>query len=389
MNIKIGVKWIVNPFNMYVITFALAIIFYLLKWTRLYKLPIDDYLVTFFICTFSFSLIFSLLYGSLILKREKFVFSYKKVRFDFIFYMIIIGVAGEIIHFGNVPLLMCLQKIPMDYTKFGIKTFHVLLFPLVSYYYFVCFYRFLVDKNSVNFFKTVTLFLIPFFTVQRSYLVIMFVGSIMILCINNRFKLSFKKVSSLATGFVVLFMLFAYLGNIRSGSTTVEQVFKPSQSFYMIGLSDKFMWPYIYFSSPMANLNKNISDSASSGDLSSYSISSYVPDFISKHFIYDKSFLQVSPNLNVATMFAFPYKFGGIFGMFLYFAFISLLAFLYTCLAPKNNMHFNLAIMLITCMFVFGFLMNMIVYSGFMIQLFYNLLALLKVSMQRSLARCQ
>ena len=152
------------------------------------------------------------------------------------------------------------------------------------------------------------------------------------------------------------------------------------------------MWPYIYISSPVANLNKNISDSASSSDLSSYSISSYFPDFISKYFIYDKydkSFLQVSPNLNVATMFAFPYKFGGIFGMILYFTFISLLAFLYTYLAPKNNMHFNLAIMLITCMFLFGFLMNMIVYSGFIIQLFYNLLALLKVSLQRSLGRCQ
>lgn len=389
MNIKISLKWIVNPFNMYVITFCLAIMFYSLKWTRLYKLPIDDDLVVFFICNFSFSLIFSLMYDFLILRRENLVFSCKKVRFDFIFYMIMIGVAGEMIHFGGVPLLMYLQKIPIDYTKFGIKTFHVLLFPLVSYFYFVCFYRFLVEKRLAIFLKAVILFLILLLTVQRSFFVIMFVGSIMILCINNRFKLGFKKVSLLSIGVFILFMLFAYVGNIRSGSTTVEQVFKPSQSFYMIGLSDKFMWPYIYFSSPMANLNKNISYSASSGDLSSYSISSYVPDFISKHFIYDKSLLQVSPNLNVSTMFAFPYKFGGIFGMILYFAFISLFAFLYTFLAPKNNMHFNLAIMLITCMFLFGFFVNTIVYSGFIIQLFYNLLALLKVSIQRSLGSCQ
>lgn len=185
--------------------------------------------------------------------------------------------------------------------------------------------------------------------------------------------------------FAVIFG-FGVLGNLRQGgSENIEKLGKPSHAFEQSGVPGPFLWVYIYFTAPLANLQlaamNPIANDRVPADLL---VGEMLPDFVSKRvlpLVAPSSELtprtridtpEVSKGLNVASIFGRAMVIAGWRGAALMFAEICGLVLLYLRLI-RHSPYSMPALALLNVLIVFSTFENMIAHTPVSFQLIWPL----------------
>jgi oligosaccharide repeat unit polymerase len=319
-----------NPFIMFVFVAALVLGVYQLSWSDLY-LEISGTTSIYLISLIAFNLIlgmsiknkFNVITGNLV---------YKKPRLSLLFSLALLClILFDFYWSGEIPLISKYLGLSYKEARF-LPAIHVLIVifsVLLSQYLFL---KYLVGGGRM------LLLIFIFFAVIYPMLIVgrglLFVN---IISASLGYFLV-KKRSSRSYIFSIIFIvlmlfIFGVLGELRSEGSSkknktqpsgniIYEIASPSSKFDSAGLSEYFLWPYIYIVSPLGNFN-NLVDTRYefNQDFYRYLVVNYSPNFVQKYLLEnlskDKSDLVVDV-FNTYTAFGNSYQEFGWYGVFLY-----------------------------------------------------------------------
>jgi hypothetical protein len=255
---------VINPYSCYILGFVVSLFFYLLGWSELYP-------------TLSFSLLFFLI-GTIaahaffvkvwlrkpLIQRaeilEATISPWLVTAFLYALWSI------DFIYEGGIPLFKVLLNIPFDYKKFGFPSTHVLAVTFSSFYSVYLFRRFLAAKDKM----ILLLYLVNMAASILIYSRAMFffnLASSAFLFLLSVEKIPYRKIALIVPVALVLFYLFGVAGTMRVSFEARSKydcnLFLESagatQSFRQSPVPKEFYWSYFYISSPVANLQLNVS----------------------------------------------------------------------------------------------------------------------------------
>lgn len=168
-----------------------------------------------------------------------------------------VGILLEVTYFGGAPILSVLGiGIEVEYYEYGIPGYHGLLNSLFYTGAAINFGRFVLSPRAQsNAWSAFLPLLYPIAMVSRQGAVSLFVEYFFLYLLLRRPSVALFVRSSIA--FVFVFLLFGYMGDIRSGRDAILGLALPTFD-YPDWLPSAFIWFYIYVCSPINNVNFNI-----------------------------------------------------------------------------------------------------------------------------------
>lgn len=200
----------------------------------------------------------------------------------------------------------------------GIPVVHVFLIAFGIFYALLLVDRFCRTGQRTyvwQYFSILVLFLL---NNSRGYLAFCIIGALFLILYYGVGSLTRHPALSLAiamTAAILLIFGIGALGNIRSGLAWDDNSYIARIGLYSgdlpVLIPDQVMWAYTYVTSPLANLNANVSIVTPTGDLAGTAVA-FLPDFIGKYAVAERSEVayQVA-YLNASTGFSVPYSLGG------------------------------------------------------------------------------
>ncbi|MEN0617390.1 O-antigen polymerase [Klebsiella indica] len=177
----------------------------------------------------------------------------KKTRnLTFIFFTLVII---EIAIAGYIPLISMAMGHTVSQFTFGIPSLHgfVLAFGCLlaasNYYDYICF------KNKRSLWLALLIIFIFVLLVTRKMIMVSFIQLGMIYLITTKVRI--KTIFLVIFSVLLIFILFGYIGDIRTGRQLFIQLAHPSFE-YPEWLPSGFMWAYIYIVTPIINLTNAI-----------------------------------------------------------------------------------------------------------------------------------
>lgn len=178
-------------------------------------------------------------------------------RASIVLWIFMVGLSFEFAHSGAAPIMGLVGIGPMiSYTDFGIPGFHGLMNAL---FYSVCCYNFArillcSEPGSIKWLMLVSS-LYPVFAMSRQVLISLLLQYLLIyLAVRRPSGLQYIRVLAVFFG---VFLLFGYLGDLRSGREHIIQLAAPTFD-YPDWVPSAFVWVYIYVCTPLNNVNANI-----------------------------------------------------------------------------------------------------------------------------------
>lgn len=364
-----------NPNYIYCIVFLFVLGLYQLGWSELYP-PLSNSILVFLLATVVVNLFFGLVLSKLkILNINKGSVT-AKGRNILLVTLILLVVSGIDKIMGDIP------------------TLHIVLITFTSFYNVYVFSRFLLERKTYLFVIFLILFLSGIFL--STYRILIFYNLITCLLtyiyIRNPFK-SFKGkliISSCALGVV---FIFGYLGNNLKGDSynsgeLILTIGEANDKFRNSVVPNEFFWTYLYASSPLANLELNISNRNSmEPSVRGYVLwlsSEFLPDFISEKIFVNMNEsqiagLQVNDALNVSTVYLRSYRYASWLGLSIMALYIAIFPTIYLFLI-RNSRFFIPGLVSILTIYMFLIFDNMFAFSALSFQLIYPLLGLIKLN---------
>lgn len=381
-----------NPFYIYIYSFLIVFITYTLGWSNLYpNLSLE--LIFFFILTFLVSYII----GKLSVLNKKLKFS--NIKYDNKIYLvtlfIYIGYIIEFIYVGNIPFISIIFGKNYNYTTFGIPVFHVLLVTFSSFYTIYVFHIFISTyKFKIFLFYLLNLSL-SLLIYNRAMFLYLITSSIFIILLKHAKNINIRLIIKLIILVLVVLLIFGILGNIRTNSIInrnslfsteiILNTFEATSGFKNSIIPKPYFWSYLYISSPLANLQKNINEYSRNkkfSDFVSFINFELLPDFISKRIkktlnLTPKNELLIHNNLVVSTYYSGAYIYLGWYGII--FMFFYTIAFIYIyILIIKQNKYFVTGLVILNTIILFNIFSNMFTFSGLSFQLIYPIILSLR-----------
>lgn len=250
---KVNLGIVVNPFYSYCIAFSLSIFVYLLGWSNIFP-KLSSNLLLFFAST----IILFLLAGYLFLKKQndfKSRQTFNPHLHDIIFSLIILLGIINVLYMGYVPVL----DRNHNYREFGMPVIDPVFNTLCIFFSVIYFHSFL-DTRKKRFLTYFIIILIIQIIIFRRATIIWIVISSVFLFILYKQKVSLLFI---ALGIIIILpasYFFGLYGNARSHLTKsfVLNDLGASDKFKNSGISYEHYMTYLYMSSPLANLQKNI-----------------------------------------------------------------------------------------------------------------------------------
>ena len=291
---RIRMDFIVNPFYIYVLSFGIAIFAYFWGWCDLYP-ALSPRLIIFFIISF----IIFLLAGYTFHKKKHSLIIELKFTFlnDLIFGLVLLLGLFNILVMGYIPIL----DRSRDYREFGIPVIDPLFNSLSIFFSVFLFHNFLHSKKKrfLIYFLIILIFQVLIF--RRSTIVWILASSIFLLI----FSFKSVRITTILIGLLCVPLLsfgFGLYGNYRSNlskSFIIEDL-KASDLFKKTGINHNHYVSYIYLTSPIANLQKNIDEGEgflNKADGSSFILYSLLPESFTLRI--DKMFSSTPPTCNL------------------------------------------------------------------------------------------
>jgi hypothetical protein len=374
----------INPYSSYVIAFCLALFTYSLGWSDLYP-PLSTGLLSFLIITIVLHVVFSLVWR----KTVTFVEHVPTVNLNPVLITTFIYAlwVADFVYEGGVPLIKILFNQPYDYRAFGVPSLHVFTVTFASFFTVYLFSAFLATGQKIYFSLYLVNLVAALLIYSRAMLIFNIVSSVFVFALWEP-HIRWRRLLLITFGFMVLTYFFGVLGTLRVSSETKTGY--DSELFLDIGnavpsfrnsyIPGEFFWGYIYFSSPLANLQQNINTFPvppfSFDQMSQLINNEMLPDFVSKRVNRILHVERVRENnlpkkpFNVSTAYSRSFSYQGWAGMIIMAIFVLIFPLLYVKFVPSNQ--YTLTGVSILCtMYLFLFYDNTLRFTGLALQLIY------------------
>ena len=375
-----------NPYFCYAFSFAIAMMTYPLGWSDLY--PALTLLLT---CFLGVTIIIHLWLGFHFQKSK--LIQHKPLLIEatgapvFITAFLYLLWSCEFLYEGGIPLVMILLDQEFNYILFGIPTLHVFIVTFSSFYTVYLFHLYLSGRQKVIFF----LFVINLLAAILIYSRAMFFFNLS--ACFFLFLFSVKRIPGIVlviTPVLVLLLLFFFgvLGTLRVSRQSSREYSNKlflstggaTESFKESVIPKEFFWPYIYITSPLANLQHNIK-THSGHEVTLSNITQMVNneilmDFLSKRInsltgSERKTENNILGPFNVSTVYSRAYSYAGWTGMSILAMVILLVPWLYAKLFPARSPFFPTGFAILCTTFLFLAYDNTIRFTGLSFQLVY------------------
>ena len=373
-------RFLRNPFYVYIISFLLVFLVYSLGWSRLYP-PLSFGMYLFLIGTFFIAALF----GYVFQKNNYIGFKKLDDNLDFrvfIFVLIIwIGHAIEFIYFKQIPLLKLLSgESVIDYRDFGIKSFHVFLISFNSFAIVYVFHYYISTRRKMILFYYILTLIPSLLIINRGMFLIGIISSLFVYLFSLNKFLKFRQIIAMSISVLVILYLFGYIGNLRSADGDPNYLAKESKAtneFMASKIPKEYYWTYLYAASPLANFQNNINKTRDVNyNFFDLVIFETFPDVLSKRIavVLNREKLghhQIVSWLTVGSVYSKSYSYAKWFGPVIIFFYLIWVIILSIGLVPKkSSYHITVVAILLTMVFMNTF-DNMLVFSGMILQLVY------------------
>lgn len=289
-----------------------------------------------------------------------------------------VAIAGvlDIIYAGDIPLFAIISG-RRSYGEFnGLPLFHSILVNASIFYSAYFFYIFLETRQK----KRLCQSFIPLI-----FLMLMFLKGAAVMCLFNFLNLSLAKASKNKKvldwkKMTVIIMIGCIIIYINGGLTNLRSHYQWNDSHLILSvgkinsnwpawLPEQFAWVYSYITSPLANLNLNITHYSPSPNSAAVFAVSLIPLIVSKNLFPDFGIAAEGHRLhtvvlNACTGFIDAVMAGGIAGIYLFAAILFLLLLLIIKYIDKFSVrrrrqgfcsvYYSLLCMLIVFMFFYN-----------------------------------
>ncbi|MBL0742222.1 hypothetical protein [Chryseolinea lacunae] len=375
-------KIIANPFCIYIFSFTVVLSVYALGWSDLYpRLSIN----LFLFMAFTFVVAFA---AALVLDQSKRI-DYKPIvwsgRIGVCTLLIWMGYCLEFVYNKGVPFLEILNgNTNYDYRDFGVPVFHVFLATINGFFAVHVFHQ-LISGFSLRRFVIWALNMLPSLLIVNRGMFIMMLASCLFVYILSLKTIKTSVVVSIVILILIVFFLFGIMGNLRQtkGKTiSTEFMLRESRAtpeFKKSFVPKPYIWPYLYISSPMANLQNSIYSAKSEEGWVPFVTFELLPDFISKRIsksmnVKSQSPPLIVPWLTVGTFYTRAYVYERWLGLCLIFVFFLATTLSYLYVLKKRSRYYVTGLALLNTVVLFNTFDNMYAFTGLSFQLVYPLL---------------
>lgn len=359
-----------NPFFVYVTIFGGALLLYQFGWSSIYP-EITESVLWFFLATFVLAGLAGIAAMPALQRMREHT---PDALPNWMVWTLFAGFVADIAYTGGVPLWLLATGVDYKYTEFGIPTLHVAIVTFGGTFAAVRFADYLYSKDRRYMLQACLPLVYDILIVNRGAALLLLVSCAFILIIKQG-RISARLALS---GMVVLLaslFVFGLIGDMRSGDNAIEEAGQPTEQFTESSIPKTYFWTYVYLTSPIANFVKTVEerplDEPSIGE---FLVSELLPDFISKRALpllgaeERTDFDQISPALNVGTVFARSYVYAAWFGVTTMAA--MLFAFIMFYLVVMSRKAYAVpALALLNTLVVFCVFDNMVAFTGMSLQL--------------------
>jgi oligosaccharide repeat unit polymerase len=322
---------LINPFAAYAAGFLVALSVYSLGYSDLYP-PLEPSLEWFLLSTCLICVFLAYAAGGMVSRS-----SFEGERFGkhlAIFMVIMAAFAIEVIANKGIPLMLIITNAEFNYRDFGVPELHVAFGAFCYFFAVYWFDLYILDQGRKFLILSTVATGTSLLIVSRGAFIITLIAIIFVYIQRRGFDRRILVTFGVAT--VTVLWLFALIGDLRSkgasGESVILSVGDASDKFLNSNVPTGLFWPYIYTSSPLANLQLNMTDRVASDSPALYIALEFLPDFVSKRIVSEETTLAFSPllvtdQLTVSTMYGRSFLLMGWLGLifsFLYFVAVSI-----------------------------------------------------------------
>lgn len=362
-----------NYYYWYAVIWIAILSIYSLSWSQI-NTKLHPVLILFFVIT----IWMSVLLGRKNNKQLRFFpMQIRPQKSQYVTLFIILYFVIEFYIYGGIPIIEYLFMHNRGYTSFtGSKSIFTVLFTFSLYYAIYLYYAHVsFSKITKEYLLQAMLILTFIFCTGNRGAILMSIFCIVIIYLSSK-KLSIFDGAKILIFALIILYLFGAVGNLREGGksfcddTYITAIGEYQD--YPSYLPGAYKWAYSYLTSPLNNLNYNISHS--NININNFMLT-FLPDFISKRIAPDFTLKTgvklVKPYFNVSTGYAQAVVFGGVVGLFMMYSFLMIFSLVIRKIFLSSQQHYIPSLAIINMLIVFFFFINTITYSGISFQLFY------------------
>jgi hypothetical protein len=375
---------LINPFVAYAAGFLLAFAVYSLGYSDLYP-PLEPS-ITWFLLSTSVVCVF-LGYATRQRPHHR-VFDPEPMRTHVAIFAALVGAfMVEIAANGGIPLLQIAQGADVSYRDFGVPVLHVAFSGFCYFFAVYWFDLYLTGRGRAFLMFSGSAFATSVLVFSRGAFIVTLIAMIGVYV--QRRGLRRRLLAIFAALAAALLWGFGYVGDIRthgaSGESIILSIGDASDKFRNSNIPTELFWPYLYISSPLANLQLNVSARVANDSPGLYFVLEYLPDFVSKRLVSDADTDASSPRLiveqlTVSTMYGRAFVLMGWLGVWLSFAYLVAVSLI--CLkALKNSKYLVAATGILSSLAFLSIFDNLFIVSGGIMQV---LVALVLKSFERT-----
>lgn len=253
----------INPYTSYILGFAVSLVVYQFGWSEIY--PRLSYSLLLFLATTFILHFFSSKAWNRMRQSQAEKITMPQINPMLVTAFIYLLWTADFVYEGGIPVLKVLLNLPYDYRLFGVPSLHVFTVTFASFYTVYLFHLFLKTKQrkmlilcSINLFAAILIF-------SRSMLFFNLVSCVFVYLLSLE-KIPYKKIALASPAVILLFYFFGVVGTKRvsfeSQVSYDPNLFldngRATTQFRESSIPKEFFWPYFYISSPLANLQVNI-----------------------------------------------------------------------------------------------------------------------------------
>jgi oligosaccharide repeat unit polymerase len=256
----------INPYTFYIVGFGFSLAVYQLGWSEVYP-PLSFSLFGFLTASMAAHFIVSKRWAKIKdVKNDKGnLMMQTKLNPWLVTVFIYFLWITDFIYEGGIPLVKMLSNAPYDYKKFGFPSLHVFTVTFTSFYCIYLLYLFFIGKKKAHLLLYLINMASAILIYSRSMLLFNLANSffLYLLCLE---EIPYKKLLLMVPLTIILFYFFGVVGTARvsfESKTSYDQNSfldngRATTRFRNSAIPKEFFWPYIYISSPVANLQVNI-----------------------------------------------------------------------------------------------------------------------------------
>jgi oligosaccharide repeat unit polymerase len=374
---------LISPFVAYAAGFLVAFAVYSLGYSDLYP-PLQPSLEWFLVS----SCLVCIFLGYATRQRTHHrVFDPEPIRTHLAIFVALVGMfVVEVAANGGIPLLQIAQGADVSYRDFGLPVLHVAFSGFCYFFAVYWFDLYLTGRGRTFLVFSLSAFATSILIFSRGAFIVTLIAIIGVYIQRRGFRRRLLVIFAVLSA--ALLWGFGFLGDIRthgaSGESIILSIGDASDKFRNSNIPTELFWPYLYASSPLANLQLNITDRVANDSPGLYFVLEYLPDFVSKRLVSDADIDAASPllvteQLTVCTMYGRAFVLMGWLGVWLSFAYLVAVSFV--CLKVLNKSKYLVATTGILSSLAFlSIFDNLYIVSGGIVQV---LVALLLKSFER------